>query len=101
MDWRDLGFYARARLGRGSAGSSMAPRSAEAGRATRRGAARRRDAAGAHSVLEGRSNPEREAAVARWLLARGIPFTRDRFETFEGRGENFCVEVGRGDGRSC
>jgi Zn-dependent M28 family amino/carboxypeptidase len=35
--------------------------------------------------------------VARWLQARGVPFTRQRFATFEGRGETFCVEVGRGE----
>jgi hypothetical protein len=48
-------------------------------------------------LLEGRDNAAREAAVARYLTARGIPFTTHRFETFEGRGENFAVEVGRGD----
>jgi len=48
-------------------------------------------------LLEGRDNAGREAAVARWLEARGVPFTRHRFATFEGRGENFAVDVGDGD----
>jgi hypothetical protein len=47
-------------------------------------------------LLEGRTNPEREAAVARWLEARGIPFARHAFSRAEGRGENFVVEVGDG-----
>ena len=48
-------------------------------------------------LLEGRDNDARQAAVARYLAARAIPFTTHRFETFEGRGENFAVEVGGGD----
>jgi hypothetical protein len=48
-------------------------------------------------LLEGRDNAAREAAVARFLTTRGIPFATHRFETFEGRGENFAVEVGAGD----
>ena len=48
-------------------------------------------------LLEGRSNEAREAALARYLTARAIPFTTHRFQTFEGRGENFAVEVGAGD----
>lgn len=48
-------------------------------------------------LLEGRSNGEREAAVARHLESRGIPFTRHRFETAEGRGESFAVDLGAGD----
>jgi peptidase M28-like protein len=48
-------------------------------------------------LLEGRDNAAREAAVARWLAARGVPFARHRFATFEGAGENFTVEVGRGE----
>ena len=48
-------------------------------------------------LLESRDNAAREAAVARYLTARGVPFTRHPFSTFEGRGENFAVDVGRGD----
>ena len=48
-------------------------------------------------LLEGRSNAEREAATARYLRARGIPFTAHRFASTEGSGENFSVDVGAGD----
>jgi hypothetical protein len=48
-------------------------------------------------LLEARTNPERETAVARYLATRGVPFTRHRFSTFEGEGENFVVEVGAGE----
>jgi peptidase M28-like protein len=48
-------------------------------------------------LLEGRSNPERQTALARHLEARGIPFARHHFRSFEGEGENFSVEIGHGD----
>jgi len=48
-------------------------------------------------LLAGRDNAAREAAMARYLAARGIEFARHPFAGFEGRGENFSVEVGRGD----
>ena len=98
MDWRDVGFYARTRLSRG------------VGRWINRGTPPPAPATpldevlggaltplGLTGLLEGRSNAAREAALARWLQTRGVPFTRERFQTFEGRGENFCVDVGRGD----
>ena len=47
-------------------------------------------------LLEGRSNAEREAAVASYLEARGVPFARHRFASSEGSGENFTVEIGSG-----
>ena len=47
-------------------------------------------------LLEGRDNAARQAAVARWLEARGVPFQRHGFRTFEGAGDNFVVDVGRG-----
>jgi hypothetical protein len=47
-------------------------------------------------LLEGRSNDERQAAVARYLEARGVPFARHPFESSEGSGENFTVELGSG-----
>ena len=98
MDWRDLGFYARARLSRGVGRwlnrATAPPKPAAPLDEVLRGA---RTPLALTGLLEGRSNADREAAVATWLQARGVPFTRERFETFEGRGENFCVEVGRGD----
>jgi acetylornithine deacetylase/succinyl-diaminopimelate desuccinylase-like protein len=48
-------------------------------------------------LLEGRDTAGREAAVARWLESRGVPFTRHRFARAEGHGENFAVEVGQGE----
>ena len=48
-------------------------------------------------LLEGRSNAERESAVARYLTARGIPFAVHRFTSSEGSGENFAVDLGTGD----
>jgi Peptidase family M28 len=48
-------------------------------------------------LLESRDNAAREAAVAGYLTTRGVPFARHRFSTFEGRGENFSVDVGSGD----
>ena len=48
-------------------------------------------------LLEGRSNPEREAALGRHLTARAIPVRRHAFQTLEGRGENFAVELGTGE----
>jgi hypothetical protein len=47
-------------------------------------------------LLEGRSNAEREAAVASFLEARGVPFARHPFQSSEGSGENFTVEIGSG-----
>src|SRR5262249_13402087 len=48
-------------------------------------------------LLEGRSNAERESAVARYLRARGVPFTLHRFSSDEGSGENFTVDLGAGE----
>jgi hypothetical protein len=49
------------------------------------------------ALLEGRSNAEREAAVAWYLGQRGATVARHRFATFEGSGENLSVEIGSGD----
>jgi peptidase M28-like protein len=48
-------------------------------------------------LLEGRSNVERESAVARYLRARGVPFACHRFASGEGAGENFSVDLGTGE----
>jgi len=48
-------------------------------------------------LLIGRTNTERQFAVAGYLERRGIPFDRHRFSTFEGEGENFIVDVGSGE----
>jgi len=49
------------------------------------------------ALLEGRGNPEREAAVAWYLARRGATIARHRFSTLEGSGENLSVDVGTGD----
>ena len=98
MDWRNLGFYARARLGRG-VGSWInrhaPPPAAPVPLDEVLGGPRTPLAL--TLLLEGRSNAARQTAVARWLQARGVPFRSQRFATFEGRGETFWVDVGRGD----
>jgi aminopeptidase YwaD len=98
VNWRDVGFYARARLGRGIGRfinrSAPPPAPPVPLDDVLRGA---RTPLALTRLLEGRGNAEREAALARWLQARGVPFLRERFATFEGRGANVCVEVGRGD----
>ena len=48
------------------------------------------------ALLEGRSNADRQAAVARYLEARNAGVARHRFASFEGNGENFSVDVGEG-----
>ncbi len=99
MSLRDVGFYIRGRL---TAGASRVmnrrrdrPLPAPAPiQEVLRGPA---SAPALIRLLENRGNPAREAAVAQWLTAHGVPFARHRFQSFEGRGENFGVEVGGGD----
>jgi hypothetical protein len=98
VPWRDVGFYARACLSRGlrrwTGGGVQAPTPVAPLDEALRGPV---TPLALTRLLEGRSNPEREAAVAAWLTARGVPFVRERFRTFEGGGENFSVDLGRGD----
>ena len=100
MSLRDLGFYVRGRLNSGLSGVLNArgagipiPLPLDAALQAEPGAG----PGGLVPLLEGRTNPEREAAVARYLEVRGVPFERHCFATFEGRGENFAVELGSGD----
>lgn len=97
MTLRDFGFYLRGRLNRGVSRLANV-------RAGPLASVPLEGVLGATGtpralvpLLEGRTNPEREAAVARYLAARGVPFARHRFATFEGSGENFVVDVGGGD----
>ena len=98
MGWRDVGFFVRGRL------------SGTVARLVNRHAPHPRPAASVDEVvrgpvdpltltrlLEGRDNAARQAAVARWLEHRGVPYTRHAFRTFEGAGHNFMVDVGHGD----
>lgn len=48
-------------------------------------------------LVVGRSNDERQAAVAHYLERRGLPLGRQTFSSFEGRGENLSVDIGAGD----
>ena len=99
MTLRDLGFYVRGRINNGLSralnargrGRALAPPALDD---VLRTAASPLDLS---RLLEGRDNAEREAAVARYLETRGIPFARHRFASFEGRGENFTVDLGAGD----
>jgi hypothetical protein len=97
MTFRSLGFYLRGRLSQGV--SRLV--NARGGPLT---SVPLDVALAAHGsplalvpLLEGRPNAERQAAVAAYLDARGLPFSRHRFATIEGNGENFVVEVGAGD----
>jgi hypothetical protein len=97
---RDLGFYFRGRVNSGvsrvlNAGRRGVPPPAPLPLADALRAAG--SALALVPLLEGRSNAEREAAVASYLEARGIEFVRQRFASFEGRGENFSVDIGGGD----
>lgn len=100
MTLRDFGFYLRGRLNRSM--SRVINR--------RRPPARLAPAVALEDVvrgpgsplaltrlLEGRSNPARQAALARYLEARDIPFERHSFATFEGAGDNFTVDIGSGE----
>ena len=100
MGLRDVGFYLRGRI------NSRIARALNARRARtplRPVATVDEVLAGARTpiavarLLEGRDNAARQAALARFLTVRGIPFATHRFESFEGRGENYTVDVGSGD----
>ena len=99
MTLRDLGFYVRGRINSGITrvvnrrrATPPAPPVALA-EAVRRGD----EPLALTALLEGRDNAAREAAVSWYLERRGVDVARHRFATFEGRGENFSVEIGRGD----
>ena len=100
MSLRDVGFYLRGRLNSGIGRAVNARRASGpvAPVASVDDVIRGEGAPLPLSrLLEGRNNAAREAALARYLEARAIPFTTHRFETFEGRGENYAVEIGGGD----
>ncbi len=96
--FREVGFYLRARLGRGIGRAlNRRARAPVEPVATVDEVIAGPDAPVALSrLIIGRSNTQREAAVARFLGARGVPFCRHAFSTFEGRGENYSVDVGEG-----
>jgi hypothetical protein len=96
---RDVGFFVRGRINSGLGRVLNARRTAVPLTPSPLDTALRADASPLARVplLEARTNPERETAVARYLEMRGIPFARHRFATLEGQGENFSVDVGTGD----
>jgi hypothetical protein len=100
MALRDVGFYLRGRINRSIARALNGRRA----RTPLRPVARvdevvrsERSPLALSRLLEGRDNDARQSAVAHYLGARGVPFATHRFETFEGRGENYAVDLGRGD----
>jgi hypothetical protein len=96
---RDLGFYLRGRINSGLTRLLNGPRPHHAITPPPLDDVLRgpRDPRALVALLEARANAAREAAVAAYLTARGVPFRRHRFATFEGHGENFSVDVGSGD----
>ncbi|HSE93217.1 MAG TPA: M28 family peptidase, partial [Methylomirabilota bacterium] len=99
MSLRDVGFYVRGRVSSGVARALNRRRAVTLPPPVPLTEVLRGPGSSSALVrlLEGRANHEREAAVAAWLAARGVPFARHRFATFEGRGENLGVEIGSGD----
>ncbi|MGH7355327.1 MAG: M28 family peptidase [Candidatus Rokuibacteriota bacterium] len=98
MGLRDVGFWARARVG------MVVARALDRGRRPLAPPAPLEEVLrgpltppALTRLLEGRDNAAREAALSRYFLARAMPFSRHRFRTFEGSGENFSVDVGSGD----
>jgi aminopeptidase YwaD len=96
---RDVGFFLRGRLNRAIARVRTRGRVAPLPPAAPLGDVLAGDESpiALARLLANRDNAAREAALARYLTGRGVDFGRHRFATFEGRGENFSVEVGAGD----
>jgi hypothetical protein len=99
MKLRDAGFYLRGRLNSGVARLVNVGRSAPVLPLSLEELLRGPGPSllGRVRLLEGRPNAEREAMVAGYLAARGLPFARCPYATFEGSGENFVVDVGAGE----
>jgi peptidase M28-like protein len=97
MTLRDLGFYLRGRLNRAVTRVANARGGTLASRPLETVLGRSGPPLDLVPLLEGRSNEERQAALARHLAARGVPFARHHFRTFEGEGENYAVDLGHGD----
>src|SRR3989442_12681551 len=99
MSLRDVGFFLRGRLNRAvsRALNRKRPAHTEAPAPVNEVLGGPRTPLALSRLLTARDNAAREAAVAGWLGARGVPFTRHRFATFEGRGDNYIVDLGAGD----
>lgn len=98
MSLRDLGYYLRGRVNLGVTRLRTSRRAPPAQPAPLAEVLAGPDEPLALArLLAGRANEAREAAVAAYLESRGVPFARQRFAGFEGRGENFAVDLpGRG-----
>ncbi len=96
MSFRDVGLYLRARVTRTVTRFSNRKAAPLVAAPIEPVFAITGDPLALVALLEGRTNDEREAAVARWLEIRGVPFTRHRFARADGRGENYGVELGAG-----
>jgi hypothetical protein len=95
---RDLLFYARGRINRGVARALTARSGRPSPPAPLEVVLRDASSVLARcALLEGRTNPEREAAVARWLDTRGVRYATHTFTSFAGAGRNFAVDLGHGD----
>src|SRR5437867_3741282 len=99
MSLRDVGFFLRGRLNRAMGGvlKGRAPAPTEPPAPLASVLAGPPTPLALSRLLTARDTAAREAAVAGWLGARGVPFTRHRFATFEGRGDNYIVDLGAGD----
>jgi aminopeptidase YwaD len=99
MSLRDVGFFLRGRLNRAMSRvlNGTTPSHTETPTPLNEVLSGPRTPLALARLLTARDNATREAAVATWLGARGVRFTRHRFATFEGRGENYVVDVGGGD----
>ena len=99
MTLRDLGFFLRGRISSGIARTLNARRPGPLPTPAPLAdvAAGDDQPLALSALLEGRTNPEREAAVAWYLAQRGVSVERHRFATFEGSGENLSVDLGHGD----
>ena len=98
MSLRDVGFFVRGRVNRAISRilTGRPPAHAETPTPLEEVLGGPRTPIALSRLLTARDNAAREAAVAAWLGARGVPFTRHRFATFEGRGDNYVVDVGGG-----
>ncbi len=99
MSLRDVGFFLRGRLNRAVARvrNRTPPAHTDAPAPLNEVLGGPRTPLALARLLAARDNPAREAAMASWLGSRGVPYTRHRFATFEGRGVNYAVDLGEGD----
>jgi Zn-dependent M28 family amino/carboxypeptidase len=96
---RDVGFYVRGRINSGlsRALNRRRPAPLPPPIPLAEVATRGDEPLALTALLEGRDNPEREAATAWYLDRVGAAVSCHTFSTFEGSGRNFSVELGGGD----